>query len=136
MKLLGEFKEFALKGNVMNLAVGVIIGAAFQSVITSLTENVLSPFVGLFTGVSLDDLSFTIWNAHIRYGAFFASVVNYVILAMVVFLIAKYGNRLLRLGKSKQDAPPAQSVCPYCKSAVHEQAVRCPACTSVIDRIS
>lgn len=130
-KFLQEFKEFALKGNVMNLAVGVIIGASFQGVVTSLTENILSPIIGLFSGQNFDGLYVEILGTTLRYGAFITSVVNFLIMAFVVFMLVKGMNRLLAFS-SKPEAPaePTTKECPYCISSIPLQASRCPHCTS------
>lgn len=134
MKFLQEFKQFALKGNVMNLAVGVIIGAAFQNVVTSLTNNILSPFIGLFTGQNFDTLSVSILGVPILYGAFITSMLNFIIMAFVVFLLVKAMNGILL---PQKEVPAEQLMqarkCPYCMSEIHEQATRCPACTSALD---
>ncbi|MDR2296011.1 MAG: large conductance mechanosensitive channel protein MscL [Clostridiales Family XIII bacterium] len=88
-KLFNEFREFAFKGNVMDLAVGVLIGAAFQGVIGSLTSNILSPIIGLFTRRNFDTLELNLFGVDIRYGAFVTSVVSFLITASVIFLPVK-----------------------------------------------
>ena len=128
-KFLQEFKEFALRGNVMSLAVGVIIGSAFQGVVKSLTDNILSPIIGLFTRQNFDSLEFGVLGITLRYGAFITSVINFTIMAFVVFMLIRAMNKLLSLGEQKQEETPAR-LCPYCKSALHPDATRCPACTS------
>lgn len=140
-KFLAEFKAFALKGNVLQLAIGVIIGGAFQSVISSLTENILSPIIGLFASKNFDELFFEIpfplrdTSVVIKYGAFFTAVINFLILALVVFLIMRGVNRLMDIGK-KPEAPAAEPrKCPYCLSVVDEKATRCPACTSALKEV-
>jgi len=90
-----EFKEFALRGNVMTLAVGMIIGLAFQNVVTALTDNIISPIIGIFVGQNFDYLYVYVRGATIQYGAFITAVVNFIILALVVFLIVKAMNRLI-----------------------------------------
>ena len=125
-----EFKEFALRGNVMSLAVGMIIGAAFQEIVTSLTENILSPIIGLLIGQNFDSLEWNVLGVTLRYGAFITSIVNFIILAFVVFLLVKSMNKLLA-AKDKGEEP-ARS-CPFCMAELHEDATRCPACTSAID---
>jgi len=90
-----EFKEFAVKGNVMTLAVGMIIGLAFQSVVSSLTDNIISPIIGIFVGQNFDALEVTVRGATIRYGSFITSVIDFIILALIVFLIVKAMNRLI-----------------------------------------
>ena len=129
---LKEFKDFALKGNVMNLAVGVIIGAAFQGVVSSLTDNILSPVIGLFAGQNFDTLQFKALGATITYGAFITSLIDFIIMAFVVFLLVKIMNRALSIGRKKTETAeePATKKCEYCKSDIDIQATRCPLCTS------
>ena len=127
-KFMQEFKEFALRGNVMSLAVGLIIGAAFQEIVTSLVDNILSPIIGLLVGRNFDALEWNVLGVTIRYGAFITSVVNFIILAFVVFLLVKFINRLF----AKKDEEPGRT-CPFCKSELHEDATRCPACASALD---
>jgi large conductance mechanosensitive channel len=129
-KLFVEFKEFISRGNVMGLAIGVMIASAFQGVIVSLTDNLLSPIIGLFASRNFDSLELNVLGITLRYGAFVTSVINFIIMAFVVFLLARVMNTLLSRGK-KDDAPAApERLCPYCKTALHAEATRCPACTS------
>jgi large conductance mechanosensitive channel len=129
-KLLAEFRDFTLRGNVLSLAVGVIIGGAFQGIITSLTENIISPIIGVFMRQNFDSLEFSALGVTLRYGAFLTAVLNFIIMAFVVFLLARFMNALLSRGK-KEEAPAApERLCPYCKTALHAEATRCPACTS------
>ena len=95
--LLKEFKEFALRGNVMELAVAVIMGAAFQGIISSLTGDIISPVLGLFGGVDFSNLAINIGDASIRYGAFITAVINFIIMAFVIFLMVKGMNKLAGL---------------------------------------
>jgi len=130
-KFLKEFKEFALKGNVLNLAVGIIIGAAFQGVVNSLTENILSPIIGLLTRQNFDSLMLQVLGITLKYGAFITSVINFIIMAFVVFMLVRIMNKILTIGHEKQkDAPPTKKLCPYCFSEIDINATRCPACTS------
>ncbi len=126
-KFMKEFKDFAMRGNMMELAIGVIIGAAFQGVITSLTNNILSPIIGLFTRGNLDALVANIpgLNVTIHYGAFLTSLINFIILMFVVFLIVKGMNRLM-----KKDIMSATKKCPYCFTDIPAAATRCPNCTA------
>ncbi len=117
-KFLSEFKEFALHGNVLQLAVGVIIGAAFQGVVKALTDNILSPIIGLFTGQNFDSLTLTIgpsnWNVTLQYGAFITALINFVITAFVIFLLVKAMNRLAGAGKKEaQESAPANKKCRF-----------------------
>jgi len=133
-KLIKEFKEFTLRGNVMNLAVGIIIGAAFQNIVTSLTNNIISPLIGLFTGLNFDAWQFTIFGVEIKYGAFITSVINFIIMAFVIFLLVKLMNKILSAGKKQEavvEKAPARK-CPYCMTEVNVNATRCQACTSQI----
>jgi large conductance mechanosensitive channel len=128
----------------MNLAVGVIIGAAFQSVVASLTDNILSPIIGLFTGQNFDGLQVEFLGVSLRYGAFITSVINFFIMAFVVFLLVKLMNKIDALSSAAKGAPapeeavpddaapeaPALRPCPYCLTEVPAAATRCPACTS------
>ena len=128
-KFLEEFKTFALRGNVMSLAVGVIIGSAFQGVVASLTDNLLSPIIGLFTRQNFDTLQLGFLGITLRYGAFITSVINFIIMAFVVFILVRAMNKLLSLGEQKKEPAPPR-LCPFCKTALHPEATRCPACTS------
>ena len=131
-KFIQEFKDFALRGNVMSLAVGVIIGSAFQGVVKSLTDNILSPIIGLFTRQNFDSLELSVVGITLRYGAFITSVINFTIMAFVVFLLIRGMNKLLSLGEKKEEMPTPARLCPYCKTALHREATRCPACTSAV----
>jgi large conductance mechanosensitive channel len=132
-KLFNEFREFAFKGNVMDLAIGVLIGAAFQGVVSSLTSNILSPIIGLFTRRNFDMLELNVFGVDIRYGAFVTSVVNFLIMAFVIFLLVK----LMALAGIRRAAPAAEQEskarkCPYCIGEIDEAATRCPHCTSAL----
>jgi len=122
-----EFKDFALRGNVMSLAVGLIIGAAFGDVVSSLTENILSPIIGLLIGQNFDALEWSVLGVTLRYGAFLTAVLNFIILAFVVFLMVRGMNKLL---ERKQTEEPPPRLCPFCMTTLNQSATRCPACTS------
>jgi large conductance mechanosensitive channel len=136
-KFFAEFKTFVTRGNVIDLAVGVIIGAAFQRVVSSLTDNIISPILGLFAGRNFDTLTVTVLGATIGYGTFITAIIDFVIMALVVFLIVKFVNKLTSLGqKPAADAKPAApttKTCPYCRSEIAIEATRCPHCTSALD---
>ena len=132
-KFIQEFKEFALRGNVMSLAVGVLIGSAFQGVVSSLTDNILSPIIGLFTRQNFDSLDLSVLGITLRYGAFITAVINFFIMAFVVFMLVRAMNRLLTFGEHKKEEPATPRLCPYCKTALHPEASRCPACTSQVN---
>lgn len=108
-KFLEEFKAFALKGNVMDLAVGVIIGAAFQNIVTALTENFINPLIALCTGGAGEDGvviggTFTINGVVFNYGAFISAIINFLIMAFILFLLIKGVNKLMTIGKKKEAA--------------------------------
>lgn len=129
-KFFSEFKDFISRGNVMNLAVGVLMGAAFQSIVASLTENLIAPIIGLFAKANLDELHFEIANATFRYGAFLTAVINFIITAFIIFLIVKGLNKLASIGKKEQEEKKTTKACLYCCSEISIKATRCPNCTS------
>ena len=153
-KFLEEFKAFALKGNVIDLAVGVIIGGAFQSIVKSLIDDLIMPFVGLATGgVNFSDQFAILRLAEgvakgttypslaaakeagatvFAYGSFVTNVINFVIMAMIIFLLVKGINKLHDLGKKKEEIieETTTKVCPFCKSEIAIEATRCAHCTS------
>lgn len=102
-KFFGEFKTFILRGNVMDLAVGVLIGSAFQGIVKSLTDNLISPILGSFTEVDFSSYVLNIGTLHLTYGAFLTDVINFIIMAFVVFLMIKSINALENLGKKKEE---------------------------------
>lgn len=136
-KFFVEFKEFIMRGNVLDLAVAVIIGAAFQAIVTSLTDNIISPVIGLFTKMNFDQLTVQIpyTDVIIRYGAFITAVINFLIMAFVIFLLVKTINKVMTLGKKKEEVVEAATTkdCPYCKSEIAVDATRCPHCTSKLE---
>ena len=132
-KFFQEFKEFAMRGNVMDMAVGVVIGGAFKGIVDSLVNDLLNPLLGLFGNQDLSGYELVVWNTSFRVGAFLTAVINFIIMAFVVFLLIKAINRLhsLALRKAAQaPAPPTTKICPYCKSEIAIDATRCPHCTS------
>ena len=102
-KFIEEFKTFILRGNVMDLAVGVLIGAAFQELVTSLTDNIISPILGCFSEVDFNQFSLNIGKLHLTYGAFITDVINFIIMAFVIFMIVKFMNFIERLGHKKEE---------------------------------
>lgn len=130
-KFIEEFKAFALRGNVMDMAIGVIIGGAFTSIVTSLTENLINPILGLFGGTDLSGFVLNLGGVELRYGAFITSIINFLIMAFVLFCLLKAVNKLTALGK-KPEAPaePTTKVCPFCCSEIPIKAVKCTHCGS------
>jgi len=123
-----EFKEFIARGNVINLAVGIIIGAAFTAIVTSLVNDIIMPLIGIITGgIDFSHLTIQVGSATLTYGLFIAALINFFIIAIVVFLIVKGVNTFT---KKKEDEAPAPRTCPFCYSEIDEKATRCPHCTS------
>lgn len=136
-KLLGEFKAFISRGNVMDMAVGVIVGGAFTSIVNSLVEDIINPFLGLFGGVNFDQFHVKLLGeVTLNYGKFLTAVMNFLIMAFIVFMIVKALNTAAgKVSHKKEEAPaaPTTKVCPYCKSEIDIAASRCPHCTSVLE---
>lgn len=130
-----EFKKFILRGNVLDLAVGVIVGGAFTAIVTSLNEDILTPLLGLFGGTDFSNLKVPLGSSPeapvLMYGNFITAVINFVIIAFVIFLIVKGINRISDgMKKPEEEAAPATKICPYCKSEINIDATKCPHCTS------
>lgn len=133
-KFLKEFKEFALRGSVMDLAIGVIIGAAFQAIVNSLVNDVMSPLIGLIAKTDLSDLKLEVFGVAIKYGAFLTAVINFIIMAFVIFLLVKGINAISNLGhKKKEEEEPTVKTCPFCMTEIDIKATRCPHCTSHLE---
>ncbi len=128
--MLKEFKAFVMRGNVLDLAVAVIIGGAFGKIIGSLVNDILMPLIGLLLGgINFSDLMLTVGAAEVKYGVFIQAIVDFLIVAFVIFLIVKAANSM------KKEAPaapaePATKECPHCFTAIPVKATRCPHCTS------
>jgi large conductance mechanosensitive channel len=131
MEMLKEFKEFALKGNVVDLAVAVIVAAAFGKIITSLVNDIIMPLIGvLMGGVSFVDLSLTVNSAVVKYGSFIQAIVDFLIVAIVLFLTIKLINSMKRKEVPAAPAAPTTKTCPFCATEIPLKATRCPHCTS------
>jgi len=155
-----EFKEFALKGNIIDLAVGVIIGGAFQKIVNSLVNDIIMPTIAIFTGkVDYTELVITIGQSSIKYGSFITAVINFLIIALSIFLMIKYINKLnSKFEKMKQEElkkledkgifrrrktdkepepepEPTTKVCPYCYTEIHIKATKCPHCISELEEL-
>lgn len=144
-----EFKEFISRGNVIDLAVGVIIGSAFSGIVTSLVENIITPIISLVTGkVSFNDLFIALDGvqyktlaaaeaagaATIKYGLFIQGVIDFLLTAFVIFLLVRGINKIRNLGKKEEvPAEPTTKKCPYCKTEIDIEATRCPNCTSEVE---
>lgn len=131
-RFLEEFRKFISKGNVMDMAVGIIIGGAFTSIVSSLVNDVINPILGLFGGMNFDQLAWNITgDVTLYYGKFITAVVNFLIMALIVFLMVKIMNTAMsRIQKTETPKSPTTKKCPFCKSEIAIEATRCPHCTS------
>ncbi len=140
-----EFREFIMRGNVMDLAVGVIIGGAFQAIISSLVNDIIMPVISLLTGgidfsnwfISLDGTKYATLAAAqeagaatLNYGTFITAVINFVLMALVIFCLVKTLNGINDRFKKEEAAAPTTKICPKCKSEINIEATKCPCCTS------
>ncbi len=132
-KFLNEFKTFALRGNVMDLAVGMIIGSAFTAIVTALKDNFIQPIIDLVTRTHPE--LYTKQELLGYLSAFISAIINFFIIALVLFLLIKAMNTLMSIGKKKDEpsAEPTTKVCPFCKSEIPLDATRCAHCTSMLD---
>ena len=135
-----EFKKFIMRGNVLDMAVGVIIGGAFTSIVTSLNTDIISPLLALFGGVDFSHLKLVMGEGEqpptLLYGNFITAVINFLITSFVIFCMIKAINVLGDRFTKKEDAAPAVPTtkkCPYCMSEIAIEATRCPHCTSQLE---
>lgn len=138
---ISEFKEFIMRGNVLDMAVGVIIGGAFTAIVTSLNQDILTPLIGLIGGTDFSYLTVTLGSGEsapvLAYGNFITALINFLITALVIFVIIKTINSLTNKFKKKEEEKPAAPTtkeCPFCKSQIAIGATRCPHCTSELDK--
>lgn len=137
-KFMEEFKKFALKGNMIDLAVGMIIGSAFTGIVGSLVEDIFMPVLSICTGkIDFNKLQIVLGSgdaaATINYGTFITEVINFLLISLVVFIIIRQVNKLEQLGKKEEVKEETEKECPYCKTKISIHAVRCPHCTSVLE---
>lgn len=147
--MLKEFKEFALKGNIIDMAIGVIIGGAFQKIVSSLVNDIIMPALAIFTGkVDFSDLVITVGNSSIKYGSFITTIVDFLIIAFSIFIAIRtinklndkakenldkvsHKNKIFKKNKAKDTVEePTTKICPFCFSEINIKATRCPHCTS------
>ncbi len=125
--MLKEFRDFAMRGNVIDLAVGVIIGGAFGKIVASLVDNIIMPLIGLLIGgIDFSSLAFTVGSAQVKYGMFIQNIIDFLIVAFVIFLMIRTINHM----KKPAPAAPTTKDCPRCFTAIPIKATRCPNCTS------
>ena len=130
-KFFEEFKAFAMRGNVLDMAVGVVIGGAFTAIVNSLVDQIINPIIGLFFNADFSDVGIHVGDVMIGVGAFVTAIINFLIVAFVLFVVIKFINSLHK--KPAAPAAPTTKVCPYCQSEISIKAVRCPHCTSKLE---
>lgn len=140
-KFLGEFKTFALKGNMIDLAVGMIIGSAFTGIVGSLVDDIFMPLLSIFTGkINFDNLKIILGSgenaATINYGTFLTQVVNFLVVSFVIFLLIRQINKLQHPKAEEAVKEETEKECPFCKSTISIHATRCPHCTSILEETS
>jgi large conductance mechanosensitive channel len=127
--MLKEFRDFVMRGNVIDLAIAVILGAAFGAIITSLVNDILMPLIGIVLGgVDFTSLTYQVGDAVIAYGKFIQAIINFLVIAFVLFLIIRSVNRFKK--KEPVPAAPDTKECPQCFTSIPLKATRCPNCTS------
>ncbi len=148
--IIEEFKKFITRGNVMDMAVGVIVGGAFTTIVTSLNNDIISPILGIFGGVDFSDLKLVMGSGEnapvLKYGSFLTAVINFLIIAMInfliiamiIFLIVRAMNKInesikAKLTDKEEVLVETTKVCPYCREKVAKEATRCPHCTSILE---
>lgn len=135
-KFMNEFKEFISRGNVMDMAVGIIIGGAFTSIVSSLVDDIINPILGLFGGMNFDQLKLNLLGeVTLNYGKFISTVINFLIMALIVFIMMKVMNGFAEKLKHTEEAVEEKTTkeCPFCKSEIAIAATRCPHCTSKLE---
>lgn len=137
---IAEFKKFITRGNVMDMAVGVIVGGAFTSIVTSLNQDILTPILAIFGGTDFSYLTLALGSGEdapmLNYGNFITAVINFLITALVIFLMIKLINKVgdkLSHKEEEKPAAPTTKKCPFCMSEIAIEATRCPHCTSKLD---
>lgn len=137
---IAEFRKFIMRGNVLDMAVGVIVGGAFTSIVTSLNQDILTPILGIFGGTDFGYLTVALGTGEnapvLNYGNFITAVINFLITALVIFCLVKGINAISgRMKKKEEEKPaaPATKKCPYCLSEIPREATRCAHCTSHLE---
>ena len=129
--MLKEFREFVMRGNVLDMAVGVIIGGAFGKIVGSLVSDILMPLIGsLMGGIDFTSLKSQVGSAEILWGTFVQNIIDFLIIAFVIFLIVKAANKMKKPAPAPAPGAPTTKECPRCFSTIHIHATRCPNCTT------
>ena len=133
-KFFEEFKAFAMRGNVLDMAVGVVVGGAFTAIVTAMVDDIINPLIGLFFKMDFSNVVIDLGGSSIKIGEFVNSVINFLIVAFVLFVVVKFINSLHKKPAAPAaPAAPTTKVCPYCQSKIAIKAVRCPHCTSKLE---
>ena len=134
---MNEFKKFICRGNVMDRAVGIMIGGAFTAIVNSLVNDIINPLLGLFGGMNFDQLAWNIsGDVILAYGKFITAIINFLIMALVIFCLIRTINKISdKYGKKEDPAAPTTKKCPYCKTDIAIDATRCPHCTSELENV-
>lgn len=135
---LNDFKEFIMRGNVMDMAIAVIVGGSFQGIVNSLVNNIISPILGIFTQMNFDELKIILGEGEktvtIGYGSFITAVINFLIMALVIFLMLRGFDKVKTIANvQKEEEEKKVKDCPYCKTEIAIDATRCPNCTSILE---
>ena len=134
MGLVKEFKEFVMRGNVMDMAVGVIVGGAFSAIVTSLVDDVIGPVIGMICGgIDFSNLAITVGSANLMIGNFIQAIINFLIVAACLFAVLKAVNAASsKFKKPEEPAAPTTKICPFCKSEINKEATKCAFCGSEV----
>ena len=133
-KFLEEFKAFAMRGNVLDMAVGVVVGGAFTAIVTALVDDIINPVIGLFFKMDFSDVVINLGGSSIKIGDFVNNVINFLIVAFVLFVVIKAINALHKKpAEPAAPAAPTTKACPYCQTDIPIKAVRCPHCTTKLE---
>ena len=132
MSFVSEFKEFISRGNVMDMAVGVVVGGAFGAIVTSLVDDIIGPIIGMILGgIDFSGLAITVGSANIMIGNFIQAIINFLIIALCIFSVVKAFNAAnAKLKKPEEEAAPVTKICPFCKSEINIEATKCAFCAS------
>lgn len=138
-KFFSEFKTFVMRGNVLDLAVAVIIGGAFQTIVSSLCDDIITPVIQLIIskciGVdSIEEMTKVLNVGTVQFGNFISAIINFIIMAIIIFILVKMVNKLMSIKKKDEpEEEPTTKECPFCKSEINIEATKCPHCTSDVE---